>query len=634
MPQHNWPSGFERLKQEITTAWKVKGTIDVVRLLSGKSGSTVLAVDIETDSHRGLAILKLAAESDPTELKKHEAAYADGGEYAAHHFPKLVNAHAGSDAMALLFSVAGQSLREVQPFARLNHSQQLEAVSSTFLELTREWQCPHSRDGLAHPADLLQEWLQNKAQPGSRLYQLSEDHLELPAAAPAFSYFGHWLPNPVAWLNREMWGAAESLKTLAGRSHGDLHGDNLLVRVAPIAKDPYYLIDFALYQPDRPLFYDHAYFEISHLLKSCGQLHPERWLSIITALECHNHENGFAGDEQRALEVIGQLRKTVIACIEDDHSDRSDHLTQLFALARVAAGLNFSGKRIDSTYERTLAFIYAAVVLRSHLDRTGVSWEPKGPVLQDVGVPVPPITGAWRQVWDSCDQFDSGRSIYVLVAGQENALRSPLAGVIGRMPWSIVLDFDPESKASGMHASAAPILKTQRALREMVSGGIEPFNESAATAWFFAAGIAARPDTVHTEFRNWRRNALPPIRKLAEDLRDSVAPMPITVLIVGGETEPARLSALWEALDEVFGDQALYVEVGPKSKITSASNTAPNVQTIDCPSDELLRGFWLMYGQKGNADEITLPARSVGDISKTLVTLSVEDSRYLEEDRS
>jgi len=63
------------------------------------------------------------------------------------------------------------------------------------------------------------------------------------------------LPNPLAWLNEKPWGDAESLKILVGRSHGDLHGDNLLIRIAGDPEDPYYLIDFLSIVPRHHFLY-------------------------------------------------------------------------------------------------------------------------------------------------------------------------------------------------------------------------------------------------------------------------------------------------------------------------------------------------------------------------------------------
>ena len=61
--------------------------------------------------------------------------------------------------------------------------------------------------------------------------------------------------------------ASLGLRPAAGHTHGDLHGYNVLVRTRDQDTD-WFLIDVAFYDPDQFLFFDHAYFELSHLLET------------------------------------------------------------------------------------------------------------------------------------------------------------------------------------------------------------------------------------------------------------------------------------------------------------------------------------------------------------------------------
>jgi hypothetical protein len=629
MIQHQWPDAFKALRTEIESAWQVTGSIEVVRPLAGKSGSTVLQVDVECASHKGMAILKLATESEAGEITKHEAAYSEGGRFAVHHLPKLVSKYSSANGLALLFKVAGKSLNQVQPFSRLDHPQQLGAVLLVFRQLLEEWHQPTARSGLVHPSELLVEWLGRKSTPGSRVFELAEDCLAIPSEETAISFLGHWLPNPVAYLQPTPWRKAESIKTLVGKVHGDLHGENLLVRIADESQEPYYLIDFSFYRAAASSFYDHAYFEISYLLSRRGDMHGARWLSLLDAVDSDTAAEGLHVDEAGIVALAKDLRGTAREWIAKRQGDRTDHLTGQFSLARMAAGLDFAGKHLDSDHQRTLAFLYAAVALRGYLRSFGIEWDAKGPVVRGATPVLPPQTECWRGLWEACDQFDSSRAVYVLIAGRDPELSTPLAGVLGRIPWSLVLDLDADSQASGFYAEAGPVLASHRARREMVFDSIQEFNYAAATAWFFASGLTVRPDTIFGDQRSWRRAVIPAIRLLCEQLRDASTPIPVTVLLLRGNIEAGQLTSLIEALDEVLGDQASYVEARARA---TAIGPDPRFETYLCPTDDLLRGLWLMYGHKGSAEEIALPARALAGDTRTVIALSTTDSNYLAED--
>src|SRR5271157_860534 len=494
--KYTWPAAFVDIKEEILSAWRVKGNIDLVRELSGHSGASILQVDVETDKHRGMAILKLSSTPDDEEIKKHRSAESGGGSYSSTHFPKLVEEYTSPSGMALLFEVAGKSLHQVQPYVRLDHSQQLRAADTISRGLLRSWNSrPVPRTGLSHPAELLGEWLRRKVDVGSRLHVFVETTLELSADQGAFSIAGKWLPNPLAYTGESLWEAAETLKILSGHVHGDLHGGNALIRV--VGSDaPYYLLDFSFYRPDSPLLFDQAYFEISYLLSKRGDMHPARWLQLLTSVERDIELPGHVAEDVGIIELISVIRTSVRAWIAELHCDRTDHLTAQYTLARMAAGLNFASKRLENQNHNILAFLYAAVMLRTYLEVAEIEWEKQGPSIRQVIPAPPPSTDAWRQAWEDCDQFDPNRNAYVLVAGHSGTSDSHVLSVLGRIPWAVILDFDPGSKDSGLYAAAAPTVAFHRAVRDMLFDSISGANYQAATSWFFASGILARPDSI------------------------------------------------------------------------------------------------------------------------------------------
>ena len=205
------------------------------------------------------------------------------------------------------------------------------------------------------------------------LHLLGLDHEQL-----TYFFEGRWHPNPFAFaLDAVELPDKLGLRAIVGNTHGDLHGYNVLVgRENGSVK--YYMIDMAFYDPEAYLLYDHAYFEISHLLNRRGALALADWVQMVAVLEVGGTPQA---DEVGIIQMLREIRQQVRVWVDHHEPNRLSYLDGQFMLARVAAGLNFASKGMPDT-DRVRAFLYAALCLKTYLKFHNVDWVKQGSPLE------------------------------------------------------------------------------------------------------------------------------------------------------------------------------------------------------------------------------------------------------------
>src|SRR5436309_741312 len=120
-----------------------------------------------------------------------------------------------------------------------------------------------------------------------------------------------------------------------------------------------------------------------------------------------------------------------------------DDLQGQFLLASVAVGLNFCNKLSLSAEARRASLAYAATHLKAFCARFDVPMpsEAKELKLHDETQPVE-ITNDWEPFLQACHEFDDEHT-YVLVIGPQTGRDGAILSAIGRVPWTLILDFDP-----------------------------------------------------------------------------------------------------------------------------------------------------------------------------------------------
>ncbi|WP_422035851.1 tetratricopeptide repeat protein [Roseibium sp.] len=386
-----WPKAYSCLLAQVEKRLGAEGTMCLSReLRGGKSGAQVLVADVHSSDYTGQAILKLDKAWDPVHGGRPEPellmqAIESSPEFAGQHLPRLLYSFHDRDQFGILLTIAGRGLEYADPWPDVPFEKQLPVIRHLSKDLLAEWNKNYRlSDGIHMPQDLLSSWLGYRLVTGSggRIHTFLSKECGLDFHDPSFTFEGQWFPNPLAFAE----GVVDlhdrlHIRAVKGHSHGDLHGMNLLVGQEDPANPDYFLIDLADYDSDQFLFFDHAYFELSHLLMSRKDRDAAYWEGLFENLSHRNRHKtarGLQADDLGLMEIVSTLRSGIKDWIETYEPDRLSFMESQCLLARVAAGLNFAHKNIDPRMRR-IAFLYAALSLKDYLQLNRVDWPKHGP---------------------------------------------------------------------------------------------------------------------------------------------------------------------------------------------------------------------------------------------------------------
>jgi hypothetical protein len=639
-----WPVDYQSIKDVIYSQWMIEGEIEMLReFTSGKTDARVYAVDINERNYKGQAILKLDevkrwSDEYKIEAERHAIAESLATDFASSHLPTLIDSFENSEKSAMLYSLAGDTLNYTQPLLKLGIDQQIAATQIVAEGVLNDWNISYgiSQETIS-PFNALASWLDYRIVPksGGRVHSFIEDSCNIPSDQPAFTFGGYWLPNPLYYVStQEHWTQDHKIKLVLGNVHGDLHGNNIFVKIRTPNELEYFLIDLALFSPNTYLFYDHAYLELSNLLSSRPRCHISRWLKIIQS--SNSFESGQQGgidvdpDDYGLLKVVSTIRGAIEKWIDRVEAGRKDHLEGQAILARVAAGLNFVNKENLDHHQRILSLIYAAESLKLYLDTFKLTWLQQGPIIDFGSMALPPASSEWREVWDACNGFDRHQQSFILISGPDVRGNDQInLQILGRIPWAVVLDFDSNSKSGGLYEAVQPTLQTHRACPLITYDTIREINFQESTCWFMANGISGRPETIPNTYDEWRRRYLKYIHSIAEELKRAVSPQPVSIIILPSGLTEEQIRAIRERLDEVLEDEASFIIL---DKDVHSSIALSNTTVVSCSLQELTLGLWQMYGDAPADTQIRVPGRGQDKDSRVTVHLNNDDYQYMKED--
>ena len=347
-------------------------------LVGGWSGAAVYLVSISDHDTKGVehCVLKVDrkgvnARSD--EVTRHNAVVARSTpEFARDHIAELAFdrvEHEG--AIAIFYRIAGQSLHKYRPLSSYEWQNQLRAIfAETNKVLLTEWNsCPAF--GAMHPQEVLRRWLAFRLDPGGNIERFLRDTCRVNPDGAGLLVNGHVFPNPLTYAREaQQWGSARSIDVVSGLIHGDLNTNNILVKFSENkeALAGYYLIDFALFKDQMPLFYDQRYLEMSYLMHALSHIPFAKCIDFLTQLAVADVPNphNVPIETSGVCAVIGSAREAFGAWVQGSHPSLHDDLWGQYWLAGVASGLSYCHKLGMSDEQRLTGLIYAATNLKRY----------------------------------------------------------------------------------------------------------------------------------------------------------------------------------------------------------------------------------------------------------------------------
>jgi predicted ATPase/class 3 adenylate cyclase len=347
-------------------------------LVGGWSGAMVFLVSVtyQTSQRVEHLILKLDRKSPKArsdELSRHVTAQSHSpSEFARDHLATLAFERVEAEsAIAIFYSIAGQSLQSFHPLSKYGQQQQLETIfSATNQFLLAEWNANPAFATL-HARDLLETWLGFRLEKGAPIESFLEKNCSVEPERPGFLIQGSVYPNPLWYArHRDSWGDPRLIDSILGLQHGDLNTNNILVKFSTDEKEliGYYLIDFALFKDNMPLLYDLRYLEMSYLTLAMSQVSFAKSVDLILHLT-----QGTVLDPRRApIEMAGvsavvtSARVAFERWVMESYPSLQDDLWGQYWLAGAAAGLTYCHKAGLADEPRLAGLIYAAANLKRY----------------------------------------------------------------------------------------------------------------------------------------------------------------------------------------------------------------------------------------------------------------------------
>ena len=347
-------------------------------LVGGWSGAVVYLVSVSNKDTKRVqhCILKLdrkgrSAKSD--EITRHNTLISKcTPEFARDHIAELVFDRVEHDGtIAIFYRIAGQSLLKYRPLSDYERQSQLRTIFAKTNEvLLVEWNSAPSFEAV-HPHKILQRWLGFRLDSGGNIESFLQEDLHLSPDSAGLLVNGRVFPNPLSYARKaDLWGRARPIDIASGFIHGDLNANNILVRFSENNEflDGYYLIDFALFKDQMPLFYDQRYLEMSYLTHAMSRISFAKCIDFLTLLavadvpDPHKVPIEMSG----VSSVIGSARDAFGGWVQDSHPSLHDDLWGQYWLAGVAAGLGYCHKVGLSAEQRLAGLIYAAANLKRY----------------------------------------------------------------------------------------------------------------------------------------------------------------------------------------------------------------------------------------------------------------------------
>jgi predicted ATPase len=348
-------------------------------LSGGWSGAIIYLVSVATEAggrvkHLILKLDRKSKNAKSDEVSRHATVQSKSPpEFVRDHLADLPFDRVELDgAIAIFYSIAGQSLQSFRPLSHYGQQHQLETIfAATQRYVLIEWNAALTFEQAIQPQALLARWLGFRLDPGAPTERFIREVCRADPDRPGFLLQSSVFPNPL-WYARqpESWGQTRPIDALVGLQHGDLNVNNILVKFSADAQEltGYYLIDFALFKDQMPLLYDQRYLEMSYLIQAITQVSFAKTADLILRLaESDGLDPRRVPIEMAGVSaVIRSARGTFERWLNDTHPSLQDDLWGQYWLAGVAAGLSYCHKAGQANELRLAGLLYAAANLKRY----------------------------------------------------------------------------------------------------------------------------------------------------------------------------------------------------------------------------------------------------------------------------
>lgn len=232
----------------------------------------------------------------------------------------------------------------------------------------------------------------------------------------------------------------------------------------------------------------------------------------------------------------------------------------------------------------------------------------------------------WDKFYLACHKFDPGHH-YLLILGPGTHKNLPTWEFAGRLPLSLVLDFDPETEQDGVYALASTTLNSNRSVHLLSFEDQYTLVPEKACYWYAAKGLSGRAKSlVNDDWREWNRKYAQVVRKLIDDFARASGGRPLTVICLWYAPEYVR--EVCSAIDRTFGDYASYIFAIPDAERVNDLANQFKGEAVSLRPEDILYGI----AQHIKPTIESTPYAGIPDRNGIFQLLSLPDIRWLSED--
>lgn len=377
--------------------------------------------------------------------------------------------------------------------------------------------------------------------------------------------------NPL-WLMEHPEASMETHRTLNGRSHGDLHADNVFLPIKGMP-DPsrFRLIDLAS-MGMRSLSDDSVNLLLSEVERYLAS-HPHLLAPLAEWLI--NNDRGAAPlDLDSLIGIWLEVESTGLAFATELGFGAEWHLQHWCSIMGSSLVL-VSRDRLSESI-RTWFFLLAALAAEKVADLAGI--EAPDNSIATVGLDesddLEASLKAAARISDQCSHFDGTTASIVIVA--PSVLDTWTMVDLASVPWNVLIDFDSlTTEPGGAHSFVVEVGVPVQLIQP--GQGLVPTHNK--VVWLAANGLAApgADQTPEYTLREWRTRFMADIRKSLDQFA-SAQSMPVKVVLFGDPDDRAR--AVVEQALESLGNRASLIVV-PSGESRPLEGYEPEVLRAD-----------------------------------------------------
>lgn len=239
-------------------------------------------------------------------------------------------------------------------------------------------------------------------------------------------------------------------------------------------------------------------------------------------------------------------------------------------------------------------------------------------------------TPQWGEFVDAVDNFNSLRQYILVVPNIEKKDQVNIEN-LGLIPWSFVIDFDPDSEIDGALFKCRENLEGHRVLHRVVRGDKPNLNLNKGTYWYFAMGMAGRNDSLFAgKFRDWQTQYDKDLRYQLETISVESGAKPTTVVMIVEDSDLANhYYSIAGAINSAFGNSAEFILISSNQSAYQKMIDDFDAKIFNFPLHHLCYGLDALKRDFSETDAVKIVFPSS---TNTPITISEKDFLWLSEE--